>query len=399
MAPRLRPAALFLVGDPKQAIYRFRGADVNAYVAAREAIGPAGLCEINANFRSVKPILDYVNACFVTPLSSNRGQPGYAALRHTIVGTEEPAVAVFHVTVGAENKEVDHRRAVEAERVAQLCRGLIGNRLVRDPHSGELRPCWPGDIALLAPVGTNLWVYEEALEEAGIPVSTQAGKSFFRRQEIHDLIALTRTLADARDTLALGALLRGPLVGLTETELLGIAEGLPPDLGEPDRMTRLSLWTDTAEIALPLARDVMARLQSIALRARSTTPYLLLADAVETLSVRAQLRQRHRTGADRALANLDLYLEMARAYDVRGLRAFARDMRANWEDAVRQIEGRPDAARQSVALITIHSAKGLEWPVVIPINTTGSRPTNLSFRRSGMRRSRARKQPRKTGSG
>ena len=329
MARRLRSGALFLVGDPKQAIYRFRGADVNAYVAARDAIGPACLCGINANFRSLNPILDFVNAHFAAPLSASQGQPGFAALSHTRPGTEEPAVVALDVRVNAENKEVDHRRTAEAKRVAQLCRWLIGNRLLQDADTKKLRPCRGGDIALLAPVGTNLWVYEEALEEAGIAVSTQAGKSFFRRQEIQDLIALTRTLADARDTLALGAFLRGPLVGLTESELLDVAEALPSDPSDIDRLPQLFLWTDSAQITLPLARDVVTRLQSIALRARSTTPYLLLADAVEAFSIRPQLRQRYRTGADRALANLDLYLEMARAYEVRGLRSFARDMQAN----------------------------------------------------------------------
>ena len=104
------------------------------------------------------------------------------------------------------------------------------------------------------------------------------------------------------------------------------------------------------------------------------------------LDVRAQLRQRFRTSADRALANVDLFLEMARAYDVRGLRAFARDMRANWEEQVRQVEGRPDAEEQSVSLITIHASKGLEWPVVIPVNMTGTPKAETGLmhdRRSG----------------
>jgi ATP-dependent exoDNAse (exonuclease V) beta subunit len=87
--------------------------------------------------------------------------------------------------------------------------------------------------------------------------------------------------------------------------------------------------------------------------------------------VRPQLRQRFKGGPERAIANVDLFLEMARAYDVRGLRVFARDMRSNWEEAVRQAEGRPDAEQVSVSLITVHASKGLEWPVVIPINMTG----------------------------
>lgn len=159
---------------------------------------------------------------------------------------------------------------------------------------------------------------------------------------------------------------------MTEAELLDLAEGLPNDDKHPDRLPQLTLWTAPDHINNDLARSVMEKLQALGRRARTTTPYTLLADAIDALNIRSQLRQQFKAGAERALANVDLYLEMASAYDVRGLRAFARDMRANWEEAVRQIEGRPDAVQQSVALITIHAAKGLEWPIVAPINTTGS---------------------------
>ncbi len=71
-----------------------------------------------------------------------------------------------------------------------------------------MRPCRASHIALLAPTGTNLWIYERALEERGISLASQAGKSFYRRQEVQDLIAVARTIADRHDTLALGALLR-----------------------------------------------------------------------------------------------------------------------------------------------------------------------------------------------
>jgi exodeoxyribonuclease-5 len=372
LARALRPGAIFLVGDPKQAIYRFRGADVNAYVDARTAVGNGSLLKITSNFRSVEPILAFVNKRFQKVLSESAGQPGFSELSPIHKATEgAPAVAALDVTTAGDKPNAAAIRDAEANRVADLCTRLVGNLQVRDDHTNKLRPCRYGDIALLAPVGTELWRFEEALEDRGIPVSTQAGKGFFRRQEIQDLVAVTRTLADARDTLALGALLRGPLVGLTEAELLDIADELPEDSEKPGRLPMLGLWTDPAHVTHETARSVLSILQSLRRRARTTTPYVLLADAVASLHVRPQLRQRFKSGAERAIANVDLFLEMARAYDVRGLRAFARDMRANWEEAVRQVEGRPDAEQESVSLITVHASKGLEWPVVIPVNMTG----------------------------
>ncbi len=488
---QLRPGSLFLVGDPKQAIYRFRGADVATYLSVRrswfrrstpgsgggeehreraqdpaQSGAPDTLIEITTNFRSFEPILDYVNDTFAEPLAAD-GQPGFASLsafRREETRPEEtqreetqreeaqreggPREGIsagrvlaldFAVEPVKDKPSAREFRDAEAAAVARACRHLIATYEVRDKQAspghgsadaaaGEtgrpgyracrpgFRACRPGDIALLAPAGSDLWRYEQALEDMGIPVATQAGKGFFRRQEIQDLIAITRILADPRDSLALGAYLRGPLLGLTEEALLDVTEAL--HVAETDRATeaearvateakgatdakgvtpaaieavsaspgsasetgeasprpstrrspRLGLWTDPALVPNDLARWALERLQTLARRQRTTTPFHLLSEAVELLQVRPLLLQRHRGSAERALANLDLYLEMARAYDVRGLPAFAEAMRRSWEDAERSVEGRPDAEEQAVSLITMHSAKGLEWPIVIPIN-------------------------------
>lgn len=264
---------------------------------------------------------------------------------------------------------MEQQRDGEAEAVADLCARLIGGQEIVDRRTGTPRLCQPGDIALLAPTGAELWRYEEALERRGIPVATQAGKGLFRRQEIQDLIAVTRVLADRRDTLALGALLRGPLVGLTDEELLDIVWALPRNESEPDRIPRLTLSVDAATITHDLARAVLVKLQALARRANSTTPHELLSQAIDVLRIRPILVERHRGQAERALANVDLYLNLATAYAVRGLRSFSEAMTAAWEDEARAVEGRPDAQEEAISLFTMHAAKGLEWPIVIPINT------------------------------
>lgn len=367
----LRPGALFLVGDPKQAIYRFRGADVSTYVRARDRIlsrSPADVLSISTNFRSCRSILAYVDGRFGNILNGV-GQPGFAALDayHPDHG-RGPCIAALDVPVGA-NRDADALRDAEAEAVADLCARLIGHQVVTCKREGT-RTLRAGDIALLAPSGSDLWRYEEALEARGVPVSTQAGKGFFRRQEVQDLIALARVLADPRDTLALGALLRGPAVGLTDEELLDLVDGLPRATERPDVIPRLRLHVDVAHVRHPVARLVLERLQDLAKRTLGTTPHDILSQAVDALMLRPVVQHRHDGHAERALANIDLFLEMSRPYAVRGMRAFADAMRAAWEGRTRTVEGRPDAQEAAVSLFTMHASKGLEWPVVIPINAS-----------------------------
>jgi CRISPR-associated exonuclease Cas4 len=115
---------------------------------------------------------------------------------------------------------------------------------------------------------------------------------------------------------------------------------------------------------------VLEDLQALRKRAPITAPGLILAEAIERLNTRVIMAARHRNRNGRALANLDAIIERARPYAVSGLRAFVRDFQADWEHRSKVSEGRIDSAENAVEFVTIHSAKGLEWPVVIPINST-----------------------------
>jgi len=368
----IRPGALFLVGDPKQAIFRFRGADIAAFNAARDVFATRGeVLSIATNFRSCAPILDFVNRCFQARLSAD-GQPGFTPLDEFHAADDgQVCVAALDVEAAEENgtASAEQQRDAEAEAVADMCVRLIGNLTLAGRHGAAGRPCRPGDIALLAPSGSDLWRYEEALERRGVAVATQAGKGFFRRQEVQDLIALCRVLTDGRDTIALGALLRGPLVGLTEQQLLDIVCAVPADENRPDAAKRLSIHIDVAHVDNANARTVLASLQALRRQANGTTPHLLLAQAIDTFRVRAILQQRHYGRAERALANVEKFLQLSQDFAVQGLGAFAAAMTLAWIDETRAPEGQPDAQEDAVTLYTMHAAKGLEWPVVVPINT------------------------------
>lgn len=367
----LRAGALFMVGDPKQSIYRFRGADVGSYGEARGAIKrqwPNNIVQITANFRSRPAILTHINRCFAAPLSAD-GQPGYVELAVTIDGPDHdlPCAAKIIVNVPPNSWPSDIRDA-EAEAIADLCARLIGNLAVPNDE-GVLEPLTPGGIALLAPTGAELWRYERALEARRLPIASQAGKGLFRRQEVQDFVALARVLSDAGDTLAFGALMRGPLVGLTEEELLDITAALPPDPDRPDLLPRFSMMTEADYVVHPVAHRALLILQDLRRRARATSPALLLAEAAERLAVRSILTAREGDRSARAAANIEAFLERAKPYGVKGLKRFVRDIGRDWRVGAPYNEGRVDAEGAAIEIITMHSAKGLEWPVVIPINT------------------------------
>jgi exodeoxyribonuclease-5 len=363
-ARRPVPGGIFFVGDPKQAIYRFRGADVSTYVRMREQMrshDADSVQSIFVNFRSTTGIIDFVNGTFSDLLSTSK-QPGFTALSSMRGAGSGPAVFRYAVE-GSDS--VDARRRSEAEKIADSVLHLINNHRIAQ-KDGTDRACMARDVALLAPVNTSLFWLENALEDRGIPVSTQAGKGLFQQQEIKDLIALTRVLGDPRDTLALGALLRGSFFGFSDEALLDAAAALP-DL-EDGRLNFLDLSTPVDDIADRDLARIVGTLERLRREAVRSTPFDTLSEAIDLFDVRAKTRNRDESNASRRLANIERYLDMSRAYDVRGMRAFSDSMRDKWENSERVQEGRPGGLENSVSIITIHSAKGLEWPVVFTVN-------------------------------
>lgn len=374
---RPRPGSLFLVGDPKQSIYRFRSADINAYRGARDMIlrQPDGaLVRITANFRSRGPIIDFVNANFLSVFDGG-GQPEYVALERTIEDDRALMPAVVRLETGDGVEKPAEVRALEAVAVADLCEQLIGRLPVRD--GDMVRPARAGDIALLAAGHTDLWRYERELERRRISVASQAGKALMRRQETQDVLTLLRALADPTDTFALGAFLRGPMVGLTDEELLGLASELE---GEGEAKGHgLSLLSDASRIKDDYARGTIETLQLLRRRAASVTPSQLLGEALQELDARLVLSARHRNKSARALSNLDALVEMGRRYAVSGLSAFVEDLQSRWEKAETVQEGRSDVVEDAVQIVTMHNAKGLEWPIVIPISMATNFPPRSQF--------------------
>src|SRR4029077_3032451 len=163
--------------DPKQAIYRFRGADIESYARAKSVLAKAGngcVLSITANFRSRPDVITHVNHVFRDVLGK-AGQPGFVPLAPTLTLPPLPISAAAKLTIDVpRDANAEEQREAEAEAVARLCARLIGALKIQDPDGTE-RYLRAGDIALLAPTHTDLWRYERALEAQRIAVASQAG--------------------------------------------------------------------------------------------------------------------------------------------------------------------------------------------------------------------------------
>ena len=242
----LEPGKLFVVGDPKQSIYRFRRADISLYDQVKRAVEgqPAGKGEVLAirqNFRTTPPVVGWVNNVFASVFDDDQEegrQPGYQWVEPYRPEAEGARIAVLlGREYGSAAGESDAARRDEARAIAALLVEMHGHDSARwsvqdrDPSTGAQpvaggqpgsepvrAPRW-GDVALLFRATTGLETYEQALREAGVPYRVDGGKSYFERREVADALLCLRAADDPSDGPAVYGALHSSFFGFSDDDL------------------------------------------------------------------------------------------------------------------------------------------------------------------------------------
>ena len=369
-----RPGALVVVGDAKQSIYRFRRAEVRLFrelvrEAERTTDNPSPrVLHLTQNFRSRPAILRFVNRVFegLIQESDEADQTPYQAISPPPGLSEEPSVIALRFPAGPNAAGAD-LLAAEGFGLAAFLAGIArGAETLRDPVSGALRPSRAGDVLVLARRLTRIQALEEALEAAGLRFTVEGGKSFFDRQEVHEALAVLRAVDDPSDRIALVAALRSSFFGVSDRDIVAYSLSGGP------------LWAGAIDEARPGAAALapaMRLVEELHQRRRHASVPAVLERLYDETRILAALTGSRRGEAQ--IANLEKVAALAREATALGaltLRGFANLL----QDRIQNAREEPDLPStrpgdpDSVRVLSIHKAKGLEAPVVALHDTDDS---------------------------
>ncbi len=341
---------IFFVGDEFQSIYRFRHADVEVFRERREAVG--GVLALTQNYRSRPEVLNVINHLFAADFGESF-QPLVAAGRFADPAFG-PAVELLVTDKETYAGTGVHWRKAEAQHIAQRVRELV-----------EVGEAAPGEIVLLFAAGTDARIYEEELRALGLPTFRATGRDYYHQQQVVDLLAYLRLLHNRYDDEALVSVLASPFVGVSNDALVllrrnapkrplycGLEKELPEGLSERDARLFQAFRQRYGRLAAHASSLSLERLCE-----------RIVAEHDYDLAVLAQWDGRRRYANLRKLARLARSYEELRGPDVQGFVRFVAEqdaVGASELEAVAEEEG-----TDVIRLLTIHSAKGLEFKVVV----------------------------------
>lgn len=383
-------ARRFVVGDVKQSIYRFRNADVTVFNRVRQEMQGDAASAVNrleVNFRSTPALTAFFNELFSHPavMGTEAGaeyEAAYEAIRAQRTTSEREVVEVLLLTgdnaddASSPKLSVRDARSWEARTLAERIREMVvgsAGLTIGEVHADgteERRPVQFRDIAMLFRSTSDIGLYEHALREAGVPYYVVSGRGFYHRQEVQDVLNCLRALENPRDGVSLIGALRSPLFGLSDETLLWLRQ-LPGSWWQRLRRaagaTEGEPWVHLSADQLQAVRFAAALMMDLRARKNHLSPARLISELVERTGVSGALAAQF--GGRQAVSNLRKLSDLAGAEDLSGSFSLRRFIRRLKDLEVREErEGlAPVAEEQSdvVKLLTIHTAKGLEWPVVI----------------------------------
>jgi ATP-dependent exoDNAse (exonuclease V) beta subunit len=372
------PGKLFLVGDPKQSIYRFRRADVGTYQAVKDLLVARGAASVNltTSFRAISSIQNLVNAAFAPVMTGDRDalQAGYVPLaRHRSEIAGQPGIVALPVPKpygwqGLTRKAVDESLP---EAVGAFVAWLLkesGWKVTERERSGEAVPVSARHVCLLFRRFTSFGEdvtrpYVEALEARGIPHLLVGGRSFHLREEVESLRTALAAVEWPDDELSVYATLKGPLFAMGDEELVEYRQ----------RFRRLHPYRLPREEVAPNLKpivDALTLLRSL----HGLRNYRPVEDTVNRLltATRAHAAFVLRPWGEQALANVLRVAELARTYEAAGSISFRGFVERLREEAEGEAPEAPivEESSEGVRVMTVHKAKGLEFPIVILADIT-----------------------------
>lgn len=350
---------LFLVGDPKQSIYRFRGADVETYAEVRDELLRTGgeLVHITENFRSLPAILECVNNIFqaIWPAHADAARPfipPFVPLSTSLMDDHREHVRM--VALGA-GESVAAKRRAEAQDLASAIQQAMAELWPVRVRNGIVRPIQYGDMAIIMPQRTDWEIYRDALKREGIPVAAQSGRKFFDKDEVRGVRHLFRALWVPEDAVAAVGWLLSPWVGLDYATLVGHrSSGGSWDFRDdsPSGHPEVLRWW-----------RILKEWHQLFWRVDAET---VLDWAMERSDLVPVLRERDDAAA---LANLTKLRRLARDFGDRwGIFEFAHWLDRQVREHVDFEEAKVGPGDSEVTFSTVHQAKGLEWPLVFVAN-------------------------------
>ncbi|MEQ8675080.1 MAG: UvrD-helicase domain-containing protein [Aggregatilineales bacterium] len=381
--------AMFVVGDEKQSIYAFRGADVSVFGDVKQEItGNNGeSLTLSQSFRTHQPLIATFNHLFSRLLTRDENSPVGAyqvtldkKMSATRVPPQDAPLIDFILINSATELENGERagaekaRQWEAYEIAQLLKAKVGTRLIYDKGEKRTRVMRYDDVAILFRSLSQVNLYENVFKAQGIPFVTVAGRGYYDRQEVWDLLSLLKALHNPSDNLSLAVALRSPLFGLSDDALFALRLRISDaDATSEENTTRklvpVRLWD---ALALPndklpadeVERVEFARKTLYALKDTSgrVTISELLRDALARTGYLAVLSGLP-DGARRR-GNVEKILEKAQSSGKITLGAFAQYLGDLSAREVREGEAALDV-EGAVTIMTIHASKGLEYPMIV----------------------------------